>query len=345
MKRFFYFLFATMLAVCSVANASAQDNSSKGLIIINGQEIDLDKYAEIIEEAATTVEKAMEEVAKTMEDATEAIEKDANIKINNRGDQRFRGSNNIITQTRPIPATYRGIEVSRAVKVKVEERTGTTATIRANDNLMPYIKIEDNGGILEIKIDDEIRTMNNITAEVYLPKSEGIEVLSATSASEIDVLCTIKSENLRIEASSAADIRFTRSENTSCRIEVSSAASAVGSVKATECRIKATSAADAKVQLLVNECYADASSAADINLSGEAGTLRVEASSAADINATNVKALVETIADASSGADVKVHAGKALKANASSGGTVAYKSDHDVNIHLTKSSGGSVRKM
>ena len=122
-------------------------------------------------------------------------------------------------------------------------------------------------------------------------------------------------------------------------------AKVTGSIKATECNIKATSAANAKVQILANTCYADASSAADITLAGEAGTLYLKASSAADINALNAKALVNTSADASSGANIKVNAGKALTADASSGGTVAYKSDHDVNIHIKKSSGGSVRKM
>ena len=58
-----------------------------------------------------------------------------------------------------------------------------------------------------------------------------------------------------------------------------------------------------------------------------------------------IKALVKTNADSSSGANIKVNAGKALSANASSGGTVGYKSEHDVDIHIKKSSGGSVHKL
>lgn len=345
MKRIFYFLVAATLIISNIAPVQAQDRSSKGTIIINGKELDIDKYAEIIEQTASTVEKAMEEVAKDMEDAAEAIEKDANIKINGRGDQRLRGSGNIITESRIVPADYHAVVTSRAVKVTLENREGTTAIIRADDNVMPHIKIENRNGVLEIKIDDEIRTINSMTAEVRLPKSANISRLEATSASHIDVDYTIQSAKLYAEASSAADINISKADVTNCIIDASSAAKVIGSIKATECNINATSAANAKVQILANTCYADASSAADITLAGEAGTLYLKASSAADINALNAKALVSTSADASSGANIKVNAGKALTADASSGGTVAYKSEHDVNIHIKKSSGGSVRKM
>ena len=345
MKRFFYFLAAATLIMSSIAPAQAQDRSSRGTIIINGKELDIDKYAEIIEQAAETVEKTMEEVAKTMEETAKSIEKNADIKINDRGDQRLRGSGNIITESRLVPADYHAVVTSRAIKVTLEDRTGTTAIIRADDNVMPYIKIEDRNGVLNIKIDDEIRSINSMTAEVRLPKSTDISRLEATSASHIDVDYTIQSAKLNIAASSAADINISKADVTNCIIDASSAANVKGSIKATECYINASSAANTKIQILANTCYADASSAADITLSGEAGTLDLEASSAADINAVDVRSLVNASASASSGADIKVHAGKALSASASSGGTVHYKSDHDVNIHIKKSSGGSVRKM
>lgn len=352
MKRFFYFLSAATLIISNITSAQAQDRSSRGTIIINGKELDIDKYTEIIEQAAETVEKTMEEVAKNMEevakdmeDAAEAIEKDAVINFNGRGDQRLRGSGNIITESRLVPADYHAVVTSRAIKVTLENRTGSTAIIRADDNVMPYIKIENRDGVLEIKIDEEIRTINSMTAEVRLPKSTDISRLEATSASHIDVDYTIQSAKLNIAASSAADINISKADVTNCIIDASSAANVKGSIKATECYINTTSAAKAKMQILANSCYADASSASDITLAGEAGTLDLEASSAADINALNAKALVNTSADASSGANIRVNAGKALSAGASSGGTVAYKSDHDVNIHIKKSSGGSVRKM
>ena len=263
----------------------------------------------------------------------------------NKSQQRFRGSGRIITEKRTVPADYRGIITSRAIKVTLDDRTGSTAIIRADDNVMPHIKIEDRNGVLEIKIDDSIKTINNVTAEVSLPKSEAISLLEAASASHINVNYTIKSSSLEIEVASAANIDISKADVGNCEIEVSSAANIRGSIIATSCEIEASSAANARLQILAGKCEADASSAAKIILRGEAGTLLADASSAADIDAVNLMILNNGIASASSGADIKIQAGKSLSANASSGGTVHYKSEKDLNIHIKKSSGGSVRKM
>ena len=254
----------------------------------------------------------------------------------NKSQQRFRGSGRIITEKRTVPTDYRGIITSRAIKVTLEDRTGSTAIIRADDNVMPYIKIEDRNGVLEIKIDDKIKTINNVTAEVSLPKSEAISLLEATSASHINVNYTIKSSSLEIEVASAANINISKADVGSCDVEVSSAANIRGSIIATSCEIEASSAANARLQILAGKCEADASSAAKIILRGEAGTLLADASSAADIDAVNLKILNNGIANSSSGANIKIQAGKSLSANASSGGTVHYKSEKDLNIHIKK---------
>lgn len=344
MKRIFYFAVTTLFILGTTTRSQAQ-----GYIMLKSG----DKQITITEQQ---IEKFLDEVEERIGDFAESI--DANhveltlgdnsmveVKVTNNGSERFRGSNHIITEERQVASNYEGVEASRAVKVTLDDRAGSTAIIRANDNLMPYIKIKEKDGVLHVTIDEKIRTINNVTAEVSLPKSTNITSLKATSAAEINVEYTIKSSELEIEATSAADIRIAKAEVQECEIELSSAASAVASIKATECSIKASSAADAKVKLLVNHCEADASSAADITLSGEAGTLDLDASSAADIKATDVNVMVGTKAEASSGADIKVNAGKSLQAEATSGGTILYKSNHDLDIHIKKSSGGNVRQM
>ena len=351
MKHIFYF--ATLLLLLgTTTNAQAQGyiklKSGDKQITINEQQIDefIEKFEERISDFAESID--TDHIELTFGDNTFAeakITRNDSALSNDQGSDRFRGSGRIITETRPVPADYHGVVASRAVKVTLDDRAGSTAIIRANDNVMPFIKIENDNGILEIKIDDEIRSINNVTAEVSLPKSTRISELKATSAAKINVEYAIESSELDIEASSAADIRIAKADVSECDIELSSAASVVASVKATECSIEAKSAAKANVNLLVNNCEAEASSAADITLSGKAGTLNLEASSAADIKATDVDVMVGTIADSSSGANIKVSAGKSLKAQASSGGTVAYKGSHDLDVHIKKSSGGSVRQM
>lgn len=351
MKRFIYFISAAALALGAYNSASAQSI----YIALGDKEYHIDeqrlnnrleRVGERLEQAMEQVEQAMEHIGEELEKTAERFEKgDYEITISGDNTSRFRGSGRIITESRIVPADYRGVTVSRAIKVTMEERTGTTAVIRADDNVMPHIKIENKGGILQIKIDESIRSINNVTAEVRLPMSTNISALKATSAADINVEYTIKSSELEIDASSAANIRIAKAEVDECDIDASSAASIKASIKATECDIDASSAANVTANLLVKHCQADASSAADISLTGEAGSLDLEASSAANIRAADVRTIVGASASASSGADIKVHAGKSLNANASSGGTVAYKSDHDLNISIKKSSGGNVRKM
>lgn len=353
MKRFFYFAVTFIIVLSTTVRTQAQGHimlkSGDKQITITEQQIEafFDNLEQKISDFADSIDTERIELSLGGNDSTIEIKMGTNDgAISNQNSKTFRGSNRIISEERQVASNYKGVEASRAIKVVLSDRAGSTAIVRANDNLMPYINIKEKNGVLHITIDDEIRTMNNVTAEVNLPKSTKITSLKATSAAEINVEYTIKSSELEIEATSAADIRVAKAEVQECEIELSSAASAVASIKATECSIKASSAADAKVKLLVNHCEANASSAADITLSGEAGTLDLEASSAADIKAIDTEVMVSTTAQASSGADIKVNAGKSLKAEASSGGTILYNSDrHDIDIHIKKSSGGSVRKM
>ena len=352
MKHIFYFATTLLLLLGTTTNTQAQGyimlKSGDKQITITERQIEkfLDEMEERISDFAESIDANHIELSLNGNSVGKVKVKNSDVVIlSDKGSDRFRGSSRIITEERQVSSNYRGVVASRAVKVTLDDRTGSTAIIRANDNLMPYISIKENEGVLHITIDDEIRTMNNITAEVSLPKSARISELKATSAAKINVEHNIEASELDIEASSAADIRIVKADVSECDIELSSAASVGASVKATECSIKAISAAKANVHLLVNNCEAKASSAANITLLGKAGSLNLEASSAADIKATEVDVMVGTIADASSGANIKVCAGKSLKAQASSGGTVAYKGSHDLDIHIKKSSGGSVRRM
>ena len=354
MKRIFYFAVTTLFILGTTTRSQAQGyimlKSGDKQITITEQQVEafFDNMEQKISDFAESIDANRIELSLGGNDSTIEIKMDKNddVTISHQNSKNFRGSNRIISEERQVASNYEGVEASRAIKVVLSDRAGSTAIVRANDNLMPYINIKEKGGILHISIDDEIRTINNVTAEVNLPKSTNITSLKATSAAEIHTEYTIEAPELEIEANSAADIRIMKAEVSKCDIEISSASSVSAAIKATECSIEASSAAKASVQLLVNHCTAEASSAADIYLRGEAGSLDLEASSAADIKATDVNVMVATTAQASSGADIKVNVGKSLQAEASSGGTILYKSNkHDIDIHIKKSSGGSVRKM
>ena len=259
-------------------------------------------------------------------------------------DARITGSGNIITRRVSI-ADFSRIETSRAVHLVVEKRSDREAIIEADDNIMPYVIVEVDGGCLNVGIDDDIKSLNNVTVKVTVPSDGNISAISASSASRVTVETEIKSPKLMLDASSAANINITKSDVGTCSIDASSAANVEGAIKADNCVIDMSSASDVNVALLAVKCDVTATSAASATLSGEAGDIEITVSSAAKIDAMDLNAR-NAEAEASSGGSIKVTCMKSIDASASSGGSVKYAAKGDLDPELRHtSSGGSVKKL
>lgn len=259
-------------------------------------------------------------------------------------DARITGSGNIITRRVNI-ADFSRIETSRAVHLVVEKRSGREAIIEADDNIMPYVIVEVDGGCLNVGIDDDIKSLNNVTVKVTVPSDGNISAISASSASRVTVETEIKSPKLMLDASSAANINITKSDVGTCSIDASSAANVEGAIKADNCVIDMSSASDVNVALLAVKCDVTATSAASATLSGEAGDIEITVSSAAKVDAMDLNARNADVS-ASSGGSIKITCMKSIDASASSGGSVKYAAKGDLDPELRHtSSGGSVRKL
>lgn len=259
-------------------------------------------------------------------------------------DARITGSGNIITRRVSI-ADFSRIETSRAVHLVVEKRSGREAIIEADDNIMPYVIVEVDGGCLTVSIDNEIKSLNDVTVKVTVPSDGNISAISASSASKVTVQAEIKTPKLMLDASSAANINITKSDVGTCSIDASSAANVEGAIKADNCVIDMSSASDVNVALLAVKCDVTATSAASATLSGEAGDIEITVSSAAKVDAMDLNAR-NAEAEASSGGSIKVTCMKSIDASASSGGSVKYAAKGDLDPELRHtSSGGSVKKL
>ncbi len=259
-------------------------------------------------------------------------------------DARITGSGNIITRSVSI-ADFSRIETSRAVHLVVEKRSGREAIIEADDNIMPYVIVEVDGGCLNVGIDDDIKSLNNVTVKVTVPSDGNISAISASSASRVTVETEIKSPKLMLDASSAANINITKSDVGTCSIDASSAANVEGAIKADNCVIDMSSASDVNVALLAVKCDVTATSAASATLSGEAGDIEITVSSAAKVDAMDLNARNADVS-ASSGGSIKITCMKSIDASASSGGSVKYAAKGDLDPELRHtSSGGSVKKL
>ena len=259
-------------------------------------------------------------------------------------DARITGSGNIITRRVSI-ADFSRIETSRAVHLVVEKRSGREAIIEADDNIMPYVIVEVDGGCLNVGIDDDIKSLNNVTVKVTVPSDGNISAISASSASRVTVETEIKTPKLMLDASSAANINIAKSDVGTCSIDASSAANVEGAIKADNCVIDMSSASDVNVALLAVKCDVTATSAASATLSGEAGDIEITVSSAAKVDAMDLNARNADVS-ASSGGSIKITCMKSIDASASSGGSVKYAAKGDLDPELRHtSSGGSVKKL
>lgn len=255
---------------------------------------------------------------------------------------RIKGSGNIITKEIPAIA-YDAIKASRGLRVVVEEREDNNIVIKADDNVMPYVVVRKEGSSLRVTIDDNINSLSNITAEVYLPKNSEINELKAAGSATINVKPTIQGRSLSIDAASAAKINFSKAEVEFFEADAASSSKITGTLKSNDCYLKASSASDIDLTLLAVLCSADAASAASITLNGEAAKFEADASSAAKILASNFIVRTEAECDASSAAKITVNAIKKLDADASSGSSIIYAPVDDLVKNIKQSSGGRVK--
>ncbi|WP_281226490.1 head GIN domain-containing protein [Flavobacterium aquiphilum] len=143
----------------------------------------------------------------------------------------------------------------------------------------------------------------NVSSKKVTVKMPVIEGLEASSASTINSATTLKGTNLSLASSSAASIHATVEYET--------------------------------VEL-------DGSSASNQNIKGKALQIEATTSSASVIDATDLLAN-EVVASSSSGGSITVHPIVKLKAEASSGGNVAYNGSPKT-VQKEESSGGSIHQ-
>lgn len=213
-----------------------------------------------------------------------------------------------------------------------------------------------------------IKGSGNITTEnrKITKKFTGVEVSSAieltieqSDATEIvveaddnlqnNIITVVKNGKLIIASEPYLNVKSgTRRVNLKMpiieTIEASSAAKVVSrnTLKGNQIYIKSSSAADINLNLEIDTINCKSNSGSTIKLKGMALKTETQASSGSVIESFELLAN-EVTADASSGASIDVHPVLSLKAEASSGGSIAYQGMPKTLQNKT-SSGGSVEQ-
>ena len=240
-------------------------------------------------------------------------------------------SKNYITQKVKVEH-FEGISTSSSIDVKYTQTNGSTdVEVYAPDNLMEYVKLEVEGGMLKIYFYSEetgksINVKGKHDTEVRI-SAPAIRALRASSAGDILLMNGLQcEEEVSLEASSAGDIK---GGSILCKaLETEASSSGDIELEAVECTSlvsEASSAGDISIgDVKAETVNVEASSSGDVSIAGVCRSAKFESSSAGDIEADELKA-EHVIAKASSSGDVTCHATESLEVSISSAGNVSYK--------------------
>ena len=242
-------------------------------------------------------------------------------------------SKNYITQKVKVD-NFEGISTSSSIDVKYTQTTGSTdVEVYAPDNLMEYVKLEVEGGMLKIFFYSEetgksINIKGKHDTEVRI-SAPAVHALQASSSGDILLMNGLQcEEEVSLSASSSGDIK---GGNILCKALETEASSSgdieLENVECTSLMTEASSAGDISINDVKAETVnVQASSSGDVSMAGVCRSAKFESSSAGDIEADGLKA-EHVIAKASSAGDITCHATESLEVSISSAGNVSYKGD------------------
>ncbi len=206
------------------------------------------------------------------------------------------GDGDVVRKERKVE-NFSGVKVSTGIDVYLSQGNNMSIVVETDENLHEYILTEVRGGILNVYTDANIRRAE--MKRVYVTMKD-VNYLSTSSAGDIIGETPIRTDELKLNASSAGDI---------------------------------------KIEVYADNIEIDISSSGDVTLSGEAGMLEGDLSSAGDLNAYNLK-VKEADLSVSSAGDADIYVTERIKARASSAGDINYKGNPKYVDAHSSSAGG-----
>ena len=247
----------------------------------------------------------------------------------------------IVMEARRSAMDFNEIEVSKAIRLIVEERTTGNIIVRAPQSVIPYVSLKVKDGTLHATLLSgvPVSRKSNVVAEVYVPYNGKINEITTSSAARVIVKPTISCKELDLEASSASVIEVTAS--------------------AEEVSIDASGASTIKAELATDNLDFDLSGASTATISGQVSDAEMEISGASTLRAEKLRAAVidldcsgaskaaiiglQCTAEASGASAIMVECLQLLNASASGASTIIYSGDCQVNT-ISNTGASSIRK-
>ncbi len=207
-----------------------------------------------------------------------------------------KGNGNVMTKNRKVSSDFIKVKASHGLDVFITDSNNFSLVVEADENLHELIETKVYDGTLYISAK---RNIWDASSKKILLSVSNLNEIVATSGVEVASENTLKGKNMKIVATSGAEV-------------------------------------DLKIDANNVEC--STSSGADLNLEGRAENLMVSSSSGSDVDAYKLT-VDNCEANASSGSHIKVNVSDTFRGNSSSGGDIQYKGNPEIIKKSENSSG------
>lgn len=212
----------------------------------------------------------------------------------------MKGNGHVVEEVRRVD-NFDAIKASRGINVYITQASEQKVLVRADENLLDAIETEVHDGVLIVRSTAIIQRSESFKVFVSVPD---LELIHASSGSNVYSETKIKSNNLDLSTSSGANITL---------------------------------------DIEAGELSGSASSGANIRLSGSAEDIEANVSSGANIKAEELKTQNAKL-EASSGGNIWISVQKHLDASASSGGNIHYSGEPSELNSSSSSGGNVIKR-
>ena len=211
--------------------------------------------------------------------------------------RRVRGSGNVISENRNETGFNR-VDVSGAIDVYVKQDSSTSVKVEADDNILQYVIVENNGSILEIYTEHNINLRPSRKIKVYVSNPDYKELVVSGASS-------IRSEN-EISSTDALHIEI-------------------------------TGASEGRLELNAPKVSVNLGGASNANLRGRTKDFEGDASGASEIRGFDLLSENANV-EASGASHIEVFASVRLDGQSSGASSVNYKGNAQVNVNKSGAS-------
>ena len=188
------------------------------------------------------------------------------------------GSGVSATEVRELRA-FTGVDVGGVFQVEVTAGKDYAVEVEADENLLPHIKTEVEGGVLKISTEGRLKSSSPMRIRISAPAIDSLEASGACKIAAAD----IKGAELRIDTSGASKVKVA-GETELLTVDVSGASNIdAGALKAKDANVDASGASNVDV-FVSGKLRSEASGASRISYAGNPSSVEKDSSGGAHIS-------------------------------------------------------------